>query len=74
LLAPLREKVEREMAGLTAKTPQQVALENATAAAKDAKEEEAEAKHGDNGEWNGPRGPEPTRFGDWEKGGRCTDF
>lgn len=26
------------------------------------------------GEINGPRGPEPTRFGDWEKGGRCTDF
>ena len=26
------------------------------------------------GEVNGPAGPEPTRFGDWEKGGRCTDF
>ena len=26
------------------------------------------------GEKNGPRGPEPTRYGDWEKGGRCTDF
>jgi hypothetical protein len=26
------------------------------------------------GEVGGPRGPEPTRFGDWEKGGRCTDF
>jgi hypothetical protein len=26
------------------------------------------------GEVNGPPGPEPTRFGDWEKGGRCTDF
>jgi hypothetical protein len=26
------------------------------------------------GEVNGPTGPEPTRFGDWEKGGRCTDF
>ena len=26
------------------------------------------------GEVNGPKGPEPTRFGDWEKGGRCTDF
>ena len=26
------------------------------------------------GEWNGPRGPEPTRFGDWEVKGRCTDF
>lgn len=26
------------------------------------------------GEVNGPRGPEPTRFGDWEKDGRCSDF
>ena len=30
------------------------------------------------GEWGGPtRGgtrPEPTRFGDWERNGRCSDF
>jgi hypothetical protein len=26
------------------------------------------------GEVNGPRGPEPTRFGDWERSGRCSDF
>ena len=26
------------------------------------------------GEIGGPRGPEPTRFGDWEKGGRWSDF
>lgn len=25
-------------------------------------------------EVGGPKGPEPTRFGDWEQGGRCTDF
>lgn len=25
-------------------------------------------------EIGGPRGPEPTRYGDWEVGGRCTDF
>ncbi|OUW36674.1 MAG: DUF1674 domain-containing protein [Gammaproteobacteria bacterium TMED183] len=25
-------------------------------------------------ERGGPKGPEPTRYGDWEKGGRCTDF
>lgn len=25
-------------------------------------------------ERGGPKGPEPTRFGDWESGGRCTDF
>ncbi|KAM1029673.1 hypothetical protein EV1_041737 [Malus domestica] len=26
------------------------------------------------GEIGGPRGPEPTRFGDWERNGRCSDF
>ena len=25
-------------------------------------------------EVGGPKGPEPTRYGDWEKAGRCTDF
>jgi len=25
-------------------------------------------------ELGGPAGPEPTRFGDWEKAGRCIDF
>jgi hypothetical protein len=22
----------------------------------------------------GPKGPEPTRYGDWERAGRCSDF
>ena len=26
------------------------------------------------GEIGGPKGPEPTRYGDWEVDGRCTDF
>ncbi len=25
-------------------------------------------------ERNGPKGPEPTRYGDWEQKGRCSDF
>ncbi|MGR8979730.1 MAG: DUF1674 domain-containing protein [Gammaproteobacteria bacterium] len=25
-------------------------------------------------ESGGPPGPEPTRYGDWEKNGRCIDF
>lgn len=36
------------------------------------------AKQNDAGEMppeiNGPKGPEPTRYGDWEQKGRCTDF
>jgi hypothetical protein len=26
------------------------------------------------GEIGGPPGPEPTRYGDWENKGRCSDF
>jgi len=29
---------------------------------------------GNAGETGGPKGPEPTRYGDWEKKGRCIDF
>ncbi|MBL8833963.1 MAG: DUF1674 domain-containing protein [Rhodospirillales bacterium] len=25
-------------------------------------------------EIGGPKGPEPTRYGDWERAGRCVDF
>ncbi len=25
-------------------------------------------------ETGGPKGPEPTRYGDWERKGRCVDF
>lgn len=25
-------------------------------------------------EFGGAKGPEPTRYGDWESKGRCTDF
>jgi hypothetical protein len=25
-------------------------------------------------EMGGVRGPDPTRYGDWERGGRCIDF
>jgi len=28
----------------------------------------------ENEETGGPKGPEPTRFGDWENKGRCSDF
>ena len=26
------------------------------------------------GETGGPQGPDPTRYGDWERNGRCIDF
>lgn len=44
--------------------------------------ENADAQEGDQAEKKtrkpkeigGPPGPEPTRYGDWESKGRCTDF
>ena len=51
----------------------------------DNKDEQGESKSGDDRENNnaiepqpreigGRQGPDPTRYGDWEKGGRCIDF
>lgn len=37
----------------------------------------SEVESGDNArpqELGGRKGPEPTRYGDWEKNGRCIDF
>lgn len=37
-------------------------------------EEKSEQTNSDMVEHGGPKGLEPTRFGDWEKNGRCSDF
>ena len=46
--------------------------------AEDRSGEQQQAKHDDkdcrHDEIGGPAGPEPTRFGDWERKGRCIDF
>ena len=39
----------------------------------DVKNNDLEAKNTPK-EKGGPKGLEPTRYGDWEKAGRCTDF
>jgi hypothetical protein len=41
---------------------------------KDAKSSEPESAPPKPREIGGPKGPEPTRYGDWEVNGRCTDF
>jgi hypothetical protein len=37
-----------------------------------------DGKNGGNPGWpeekGGPAGPEPTRYGDWERNGKCVDF
>jgi len=40
----------------------------------DAPPEEEVSQKDEPSEKGGPKGPEPTRYGDWESGGRCTDF
>jgi len=42
----------------------------------DGEEDESMYEHvnEETGERGGPRGPEPTRYGDWERKGRVTDF
>lgn len=42
----------------------------------EARRQAAKSQIGDStpDEINGPKGQEPTRFGDWERGGRAVDF
>jgi hypothetical protein len=38
------------------------------------KKENQPPKEASQAETGGPCGPEPTRYGDWERKGRCVDF
>lgn len=49
-------------------SPEQTTEETENATAKPDLPKERTNEHG------GPKGPEPTRYGDWEKAGRCIDF
>ena len=52
-------------------------LENPDAASAEKQGDDAEARSEDNKapkEIGGRDGPDPTRYGDWEKNGRCVDF
>ena len=59
---PLPLGLSPEAAALKPKTPAQSAVAAPAVAATSILE------------IGGPKGPEPTRFGDWEKKGRCSDF
>ncbi|XP_028845772.1 succinate dehydrogenase assembly factor 4, mitochondrial [Denticeps clupeoides] len=48
--------------------------EKETAATKDVLERFPDDVNPYTKEKGGPRGPEPTRYGDWERKGRCIDF
>jgi len=49
---------------------QETARENSDTGAED----DAQQQNKPPPEVGGPRGKEPTRYGDWERNGRCIDF
>lgn len=69
----LQAKTEEGLLQLLAKQRQQ-ALEAQEQEHPDAGGSPGDDTHPDTGEQGGYRGKEPTRFGDWEHKGRCTDF
>ena len=48
--------------------------DEATASGSDASTEQEKSPEAPPKEIGGRKGPDPTRYGDWEKGGRCIDF
>lgn len=67
-----RPKPAQPAAGEPAKRGRPPAPETLEAAAKRLEEERRAA--GKVPELGGPEGPEPTRYGDWERKGICSDF
>lgn len=61
----LQLKTERELEELVAGQKSRPFAEN---------EDRGERNKSDSREIGGPKGPEPTRYGDWERAGRCSDF
>jgi hypothetical protein len=50
------------------------AARRALAEAAGRRAEQARLKAGQEKEFQGPKGPEPTRYGDWERKGIASDF
>ena len=61
---PVEQPVPRQGASIAPAPGQAPAAKPATATLPAAKAKEA----------GGPKGPEPTRYGDWERKGICVDF
>jgi len=51
-------------------SPEEAPATNSEPGTDKKKERQPQSRH----EVGGPPGLEPTRYGDWEKGGRCIDF
>ncbi len=64
----------RTPAAKDARDPEPVATEPAAASRPNPVETPAKPAGKPVPEIGGPKGPEPTRYGDWEVNGRCSDF
>ncbi|SMF69591.1 Protein of unknown function [Azospirillum oryzae] len=72
--APVQDARSSAMDMMTEPTkPQQDTAETVTAT-KTTETTETKGPEQKPGEIGGPKGPEPTRYGDWEFKGRCSDF
>ncbi len=67
----LQQKTEMELEELIER--REVHLGDSSFAETDSQRDGTEGE-GMVAEIGGPKGPEPTRFGDWERAGRCSDF
>jgi hypothetical protein len=69
-MAKKEEQAEPEVKGIDARRKADMVAEEAGRKAR----AEAAARGEETEEAGGPGGLEPTRYGDWEKAGRCSDF
>jgi hypothetical protein len=67
-----RATISRDMTDTPTPTPHSKETETPAAGTTKADVKPADVKLPK--EIGGPAGPEPTRYGDWEQKGRCTDF
>lgn len=69
-VAPDRPTTGKDAAGVAQPLPAAPATADTVAAEPESVQAQVEQAE----EIGGPRGLEPTRFGDWERKGRCIDF
>ena len=69
-MAKKQNQVESEVKGIDSRRKADMVAEEAGRKAR----AEAAARGEKPAETGGPEGLEPTRYGDWEKAGRCSDF
>ncbi|HVS24130.1 MAG TPA: DUF1674 domain-containing protein [Gammaproteobacteria bacterium] len=63
---------ERDTRGETPPTAEPHVVDRSASSGSRPDERRQSAEH--RREIGGPKGPEPTRYGDWERAGRCIDF